>query len=362
MHREKTVTGALCYAKSPCFTSDFGVLGYCLRVDSPSVCVILPVLDEYDAVDDCLSSLRAQTYIGPMTVIVADGGSIDGTTERLAEWSELWPAVRVIDNPDRVQSVGLWLAANATDAEILVRADAHTTYAPDYVERSVDALTNSGAVAVGGPMRPVAAPGFQAAVADAMASKWAIGPAPFHHGGERRDVDTVYLGAFRRSDFLAAGGMRTLPSHVAEDADLYFRWRQAGKTILMDPEIESHYTPRETPGSLWRQFYRYGLGKADMLLVTGTLPSPRPLAPLALIVGLAGGLIMLPWLWWPLALLAVVWLGNLFLAFKGRPAPTLAGAIMHLSYGLGLLRGLLRRPSAVRAAVRENTPPVSRSG
>ena len=43
----KTVTGALCYAKSPCFTSDFGVLGYCLRVDSPSVCVILPVLDEY---------------------------------------------------------------------------------------------------------------------------------------------------------------------------------------------------------------------------------------------------------------------------------------------------------------------------
>lgn len=354
MHRERTVAEALCYARSPGFTGDFEVLGYCLRVDSPSVCVILPVLDEYDAVDDCLSSLRAQTYAGPMSVIAADGGSIDGTKERLAEWSKRWPALRVIDNPARVQSAGLWLAANATDAEILVRADAHTTYGPEYVERSVEALVSSDAVAVGGPMRPVRGPGFGGAVAEAMTSKWAIGPAPFHHGEQRRTVDTVYLGAFRRQDFLDIGGMRTLPSGVAEDADLYFRWRMAGRTILMDPAIESHYQPRDTPAALWRQFHRYGLGKADMLLVTGTLPSPRPLAPLALVVGLIGTALLLPWRRWPLLALSGSWLGTLLAAFRGRPAPTSAGAIMHLSYGLGLLKGLLRTPSSVRAAVREN--------
>ncbi len=329
---------------------------------SPSVCIILPVLNEYDAIDDCLTALESQTYPGALAVIVADGGSTDGTRDRLDAWSKRWPVVTVVDNPERVQAAGLWLAANATDADILVRADAHTTYAPDYVVRSVETLTTSDAVAVGGPMRPITEPGFQGAVARAMTSKWAIGPAPFHHGGDRMEVDTVYLGAFQRSDFLEAGGMRTLPSHVAEDADLYFRWRRAGRTILMDPTIESHYQPRGTPESLWRQFYRYGLGKADMLLVTGTLPSPRPLAPLALVIGLVGGLALLPWLWWPVALVGIVWLGSLLAAFGGRPAPALAGAIMHLSYGFGLLRGLLRRPSAVRAAVRENTPPVPRSG
>lgn len=329
-------------------------------MDSPSVCIILPVLNEYDAIDDCLTALEAQTYAGQLSVIIAEGGSDDGTRDRLEEWRERWPAIEVVNNPDRVQSVGLWRAANATDAEILVRADAHTTYAPDYVARSVEALTTSEAVAAGGPMRPVGEGGFQRGVATAMRSKWAIGPAPFHHGDEKREVDTVYLGAFRRADFLAAGGMRTFPSHVAEDADLYFRWRRNGRTILMDPAIESHYRPRSTPGSLWRQFYRYGLGKADMLLVTGTLPSPRPLAPLALVTGLTGGIALLPWVWWPAALVVVPWLGTLLVAFRGRPAPALAGATMHLSYGIGLIRGLLRRPSAVRAAVKENTPPARR--
>lgn len=323
-------------------------------MDSPSVCVILPALDEHEVVEHCLNSLQAQTYAGPMSVIAVDGGSIDGTRERLAEWSERWPAVRVIDNPERVQSAGLWLAANATDAEILIRADAHTTYGPEYVERSVDALMSSEAVAVGGPMRPVPGPGFQGAVAEAMTNKWAIGPAPFHHGEERRMVDTVYLGAFRRQDFLDIGGMRTLPSRVAEDADLYFRWRMAGRTILMDPRIESHYRPRDTPAALWRQFHRYGLGKADMFQVTGTLPSPRPLAPLALVVALIGAALLVPWRRWPLLVLSGSWLGSLLAVFGGRPAPAFASAIMHLSYGLGLLKGVLRPASSVRAAVREN--------
>ena len=67
-----------------------------------SVCVILPVLDEYDAIDACLGSLQDQDYEGDLQVIVADGGSTDGTLDRLRSWEDRWPAVRVIDNPDRI--------------------------------------------------------------------------------------------------------------------------------------------------------------------------------------------------------------------------------------------------------------------
>ena len=281
-----------------------------------SVCVILPVLDEYDAIDACLGSLQDQDYEGDLQVIVADGGSTDGTLDRLREWQQRWPAVRVIDNPDRVQSAGLWLAASSTSAEILIRADAHTTYAPTYLSRSVEALMHSDAVAVGGPLRPAEGTGFARSVGLAMTHPFGIGPARFHSDTAAGPVDTVYLGAFRRDDFLAIGGMRTLPSRVAEDADLYFRWRTQRRSIWLDPAIHSEYTPRGTPSALWRQFYRYGLGKADMLLVNGEFPSLRPLAPLGLVVG-----------------------------------------IMHLSYGIGLLRGLLRRPRSVRAGVKENVQP-----
>ena len=341
----------------------------------PPVCVILPVLDEYDAIDACLGSLRAQDYAGDLTVVVAEGGSTDGTVERLARWQSEWPAIDVISNPERIQSRGLWAAALATDADILVRADAHTTYASDYVSRSVEALLESDAVATGGPMRPVGNGGFGEAVAVAMTHPLGVGPAPFHSEvQDRRYVDTVYLGAFRRADFVEAGGMRTLPSHVAEDADLYYRWRKAGRRILLDPEIRSTYTPRDTPRALWRQFSRYGTGKADMLIVNGEFPSLRPLAPLALVVAIAGGaaffgagtpqrvaiavgVATVPVAFWPLVAVLAIWLGVLTVAMRFRPAGVGAVMIMHLAYGIGLLRGLLRKPSSVRAAVRENRQP-----
>ena len=323
----------------------------------PSVCVILPVLDEYDAIDACLGSIHRQDYKGTVEVIVADGGSTDGTLDRLREWQDRWPAVRVIDNPDRVQSVGLWRAAHATAAEVLIRADAHTTYAHDYISRSVESLASTEAVAVGGPLRPVDGVGFSRSVGRAMTHPLGVGPARFHSGADAGFVDTVYLGAFRRDDFLSIGGMRTLPSRVAEDADLYFRWRSQGRSVLLDPEIRSEYTPRETPTALWRQFYRYGLGKADMLLVNGELPSLRPLAPLGLIVGMLAGLAVAPLSWWPLALLLVLWLGTLLVAMRFDLGVVVAAAIMHISYGFGLLRGLLRRPRTVRSEVRANTQP-----
>jgi glycosyltransferase involved in cell wall biosynthesis len=326
-------------------------------VNLPPVCVILPVLDEYDAIDACLGSLRAQDYRGEMAVIVADGGSTDGTLERLEAWRRDWAGLTVIDNPDRVQSKGLWLAALSTDAEILVRADAHTTYSPDFVARSVETLLQSDAVAVGGPMRPKADTSFGAGVSAAMTHPLGIGPAAFHSGREPAYVDTVYLGTFRRVDFLDAGGMRTLPSRVAEDADLYYRWRKAGRLVLLDPEIRSTYAPRESPGHLWRQFYRYGKGKADMLLVNGEFPSMRPMAPLALVLAVVATAVVAPITVWPLVTLVGVWLGALAASMRFRPATVAAAAIMHLSYGLGLLRGFARTPGSVRAAVEENVQP-----
>jgi hypothetical protein len=184
-----------------------------------------------------------------------------------------------------------------------------------------------------------------------------VGPAKFHSDESAGFVDTVYLGAFRRDDFLEIGGMRTLPSRVAEDADLYFRWRSAGRRILLDPAIRSAYTPRPTPASLWRQFYRYGLGKADMLIVNRQLPSLRPLAPMALILGILAGIAAVPVSPWPLVIVLTIWVGTLLVAMRLRFDVVLAAMVMHVAYGLGLLRGSLRRPRTVRASVRENVQP-----
>ena len=318
----------------------------------PSVAVLLPVLNEAASIDACLASLAAQDYPGPWEILVADGGSTDDTLDLIGTWAEQL-RIRVFDNPDRLQSRGLNLLAQVAGEQVLVRTDAHTTYDPDFISASVRSLLASGADAVGGPMRPEANTSFGRAVARAYRSKLGIGPAPFHHSEEPTSADTVYLGTMQRSTFLDLGGMRTFPSMVAEDADFYYRLRAAGGRVLLDPAIKSTYHPRERPSDLWRQFYRYGLGKADMLQINGEFPSWRPLAPLSLILGVLLGLAIgiIFSLWLPLLILVGLWLAVLIIGAKGDPLGIGAIAVMHVSYGLGLLRGLLRTPSSVRAAV-----------
>lgn len=324
---------------------------YPLLVQLPSVAVLLPTYNEERFIDACLASLAAQDYPGRWEVIVADGGSTDATRDLVAGWSDRLP-VRLIDNPARLQSDGLWLAALATDADVVVRADAHTTYDSDYVRRSVEVLAETGATAVGGPMVPEAPSTFGRAVARVMRTPLGVGPGAFHHATERRTVDTVYLGAFLRQHFLDLGGMRTMPSGVAEDADFYWRMRRAGGTVIVDPTIRSVYRPRETWPALARQFFRYGRGKADMLAVNRVWPSWRPLAPLVLVLGLVEGIVLAAFgLWWPVVALLATWLGVVAVAVRGRPLDVVVAATMHLAYGLGLITGMFRSPSKVRAQV-----------
>lgn len=313
---------------------------------------MLAVFNEAASIDECLASLATQDYQGPWELLVADGGSTDGTLDRIGDWIER-VRIRIFDNPDRLQSKGLNLLADVATAEVLVRVDAHTTYAPDYLTDSVEALIASRASAVGGPMRPEGTSAFGRAVARAYRSKLGIGPAPFHHSEEIAEADTVYLGTMTRQTFLDQGGLRTMPSGVAEDADFYYRLRQNGGRVLVVPKITSTYQPRETSSALWRQFYRYGMGKADMLYVNGVFPSWRPLAPLVLVLGLLGlavlGLTTSSWL--PLLSLVALWLLVLIVSARGLPLGVAATAIMHLAYGIGLWRGLLRHPRSVRALV-----------
>ena len=315
--------------------------------------MILPVLDEVETIDDVIGDLLAQDYPGPLEIVVADGGSIDGTLEKLDSWERRDSRVRVVDNPRRRQAFGLNLAAEEAGGSVLIRADGHSRYAPDYVSLSVVALEELGG-AVGGPMSPAGADRFGRAVAAAMNSRLTMGPGRFHHATSREEVDTVYLGAFAKVDFQEVGGFRAFPSGSSEDADFYFRWRKSGRKVHVDPAIVSEYRPRDHPGRLWRQYYNYGLGKAEMLWLNGRLPSLRPLAPVVLILSLVVTVITgaVIGTWWPFVVALAGWVLLLIWVALRSVAPPLgvvaAAGIMHLAYGLGMVWGLIRGPGPIR--------------
>ncbi len=298
---------------------------------------------------EVLGSLRDQDYEGRWELVAVDGGSRDGTPAILASWSERLPHLLVLSAPEgrRHLTGSLMLAAETARGKIVIRADAHTVYAGDYLRRNVEALLETNADLVGGPMRPEGSDPFGRAVASVMVNRWVVGPAPYRRVLKRRRADTVYLGAIRRSRLLQMG-LRRFPSGVAEDADLAYRIRKQGGEVVLDPAIRSRYRPRATLGALWRQFHRYGRAKAEMLYANRELPTLRPLAPLGLAIALVATLAAAPWLgwWWALSGLGG-WTVYLAVVTGGWPRQLLAAATVQLSNGLGILIGLAAGPGRV---------------
>ena len=308
--------------------------------------MLLPTLNERAYIRDCLDSLLAQDYEDVCEILVIDGGSKDGTREIVATEGGL---VRLVDNPRVTAAAAMNVGLAEAKGDLVCRADAHTLYAPDYIRRCVEVLLETDAANVGGPMRPVGTTSFGRAVAAVTTSAFGVGPAKFHLGGKRSEVDTVYLGFWRRETLESVGGYdEATLQWAAEDQELNFRIRKAGGRVLMDPAIRSWYFPRDNPRALGRQYFNYGVCKASTLLKHKSLPSLRPLAPAALVAVSAVGFVA-GRRWWRLAVPVAhaVATATVSLQLGDNPgvAPhRAAGAIevCHWAYGAGFWAGLWR--------------------
>jgi succinoglycan biosynthesis protein ExoA len=331
----------------------------------PDVSIVIPTLQEEDAIRECLDSLLEQDYENIRELLVVDGGSLDRTREIVGGYSV---GVRLVDNPNVTAASAMNIGIEEASSDVIVRIDAHSRYERDYVTRSVEALLTSGAAVAGGPMRPVGRTQFGNAVALVTTSPLGVGPGRFHYSDTAEFVDTVYLGTFFAVDIMAVGGYDTESLQwAAEDQELNYRIRRAGGRIWLDPRIKSTYEPRSTPRALARQYRNYGLAKASTLKKHRTLPTWRPLAPAgmvsAFILGAVAGLLLrqfwlavvFPLSYFLLALLASLWLSRRSPKMLGRTLCALT--ICHLAYGVGFLQGLgriaLRRPFEVRPRSRK---------
>ena len=313
-----------------------------------TVDVVMPVRDGGDTVEAAITSALQQRYDPPPRVIVAHGPSTDGTAEVLARMQSAEPRLLVIDNPTGGRSAGLNLAIAASDAAVVVRCDAHSTLPPGYVESAVALLESSGAAVVGGVQHGSGRTPVERAIAIAQASPLGTGGSHYRTGTFSGDVDTVYLGVYRRDILDHVGGFdETLEGN--EDYDLHWRIRQAGGRVRLESTLRVAYRPRSTFRALWRQYYRYGAWKRAMLRRHPRSLRLRQLAPQALVVALVGsGVLGATQGWgWAVPFPAVygLLLGGTavhgMVTRRQRAALLMAPALatMHLAWGLGFLTG-----------------------
>ena len=242
--------------------------------------------NEVNHVEACLSSIFQQEETqGVVEVVVADGMSDDGTRELLEQLARKDPRMRVIDNPGRIVSTGLNLAIRSAKSDIIIRMDAHTEYAPDYVKRCVELLQKSGADNVGGPARTKSETYLERAVAAAYHSPFAVGGAKFHDVDFEGWVDTVPYGCWRKEAFERFGYFdEQLVRNQDDEHNL--RILRGGGRIWQSPGIRSWYHPRGSFRSLSQQYTQYGYWKVRVIQKHKVPASWRHLVPGAFLLTL----------------------------------------------------------------------------
>ena len=324
----------------------------------PEVSIIMTVLNEERHLSDAVEALLTQDYPGALEIIVAVGPSHDRTREVAEELAARHSHVHVVDNPSGRTPSGLNAAIARSSGSVIVRIDGHAMVPADYVRMGVETLQATGADNVGGIMAAEGTTAFEGAVARAMTSAFGVGGASFHIGGEPGPALTVYLGCFRREALDRVGGYDDTMIR-AQDWEMNLRIRETGGVVWFTPDMRVTYRPRPNVQALARQYHDYGRWRREVsrrhpeTLSLRYLAAPVAVAGIGVGVALAvaGAVTRTPalvalGLAAPVGYAAVNFAASIH-ASRKQPVLKNASAVrlptvfatMHMSWGLGFLRG-----------------------
>ena len=317
----------------------------------PVVSCIIPNRNEEHYIAHCLDSILANDYPEDrLEILVIDGMSTDRSLEIIQEYISRYMFIKLINNPKGTVSTALNIGIRKANGEIIVRFDAHTTYAPDYIRQCVTLLQTTEAANVGGMMQAVGTSYISDAIAIAVTSLFGTGGARYRCSNREEWVDTVFPGAWYKSTLKSLVGFNE--EWVAnEDYELNYRLRQTGGKILLSPKLIYQYYVRSTLKTLILQYFNYGLWKVKTLVAHPGSLQLRQLVPpvfaLALVVSLlffsvsftAG--IIVPGLYSMANLAASIWAARRH-GWKYFPLLPIIFVSLHLSWAMGFSAGLAR--------------------
>ncbi|MCE5336690.1 MAG: glycosyltransferase family 2 protein [Desulfobacteraceae bacterium] len=316
---------------------------------TPLASIIIPVRNEESFIEQCLRSLVEQDYPADrLEILVLDGLSEDETIPIVRKFAENHSNIRIFKNDKQIIPAALNKGIQHSSGTVILRADAHTVYEPDYVRTCIGLLLSSGASNVGGVITPVGRDVRSKTIAVAVSSPFGVGNAYYRFANKPMWVDTVAFGCWERSTLVSLGGYDE--SYLAnEDYELNYRLRSSGGQILLTPDAKSRYFSRCSFRGLIEQYYRYGKWKVKML---GAYPESivfRQAVPPVFVASLLLSLCMIPLSLIPFFAVAGPYvLMNAFFSLRAlRENGLRCGVLLpftffaiHVSWGLGFFAGI----------------------
>ncbi|WP_062267603.1 glycosyltransferase family 2 protein [Endozoicomonas arenosclerae] len=313
------------------------------------VLVVIPCLNESSHIESLIRQILNNYQ--KSKVVIADGGSSDGTRDIVKRLSDEDGRVSLLDNPKKIQSAGVNLAIEefGEGYECFIRLDAHATYPEDFIAQLMAEFDRSSADSVVVSMKSCGSSRFQEMVAITQNSR--LGNGGSAHRKEVLQGQWVNHGhhaLMRVSAFRAVGGYDE--SYIAnEDFELDHRLTQAGYRIWHTAETVMSYYPRSTLTSLFAQYHRNGVGVANHTIQHKKSLKLRQALPM-LVFPSALLLLLVPInhiFFLPIAAWTLVCAGyGLVLGVRNRSVYSclsgLAAAAMHMGWSLGFCRELVK--------------------
>jgi succinoglycan biosynthesis protein ExoA len=252
----------------------------------PFVSVLTPARNEENDIRGCVEAIAAQRYpTHRLEWLLIDGDSTDGTVRVARETAARHGlSLRVVGNIEGTAAHGLNAGIAVARGDIIVRVDARARVGVQHVARCVELFAqNRQFGVVGGGQMARARRGatlVEKGIARSLRNRYTTGFARYRRGGSAGPTDTVWMGAFKRDDVLAAGGWPTEPAQN-QDFRLNQTLRRNGLIVWFDPSLTAGYLPRRDLFGLARQYLKFGRAKGT-IWKSGELPNARQTAILVL--------------------------------------------------------------------------------
>ena len=217
-----------------------------LQESNVIVSVVMPVYNEEKYIEDCINSLLKQDFPKEqMEWIFVDGCSTDKTKVIISKYQKQYPKlIRLLDNINKTVPYAMNIGIKASVGKYIIRLDAHSEYAYDYISKCVYYLDTTDADNVGGVAETKSKGLVGNAIALMLSSKFGVGNSQFRTSKKGGYVDTVPFGAFRREVF-DKYGLYDERLTRNQDNEMNYRIRKNGGKIYMAEDINLSYYCRD---------------------------------------------------------------------------------------------------------------------
>ncbi len=323
------------------------------------ISTIIPIYNEHKFISKAIESVLSQDIKNiNQEIIIVDGMSTDGTRNIINGFIKKHKNIILLDNPEKLVSIGFNKALSISKGDIIFRLDGHAEFRSDYFRKCLAIMKEKDINCVGGIITHKSYGIIGKTIQLSQSSIFGVGGVDFRKiNTKAKFVDTLAFGAYDRKIFEQFGGYdEDLVKN--QDDELNFRIIQSGEKIWLDPTLKTIYFSRNNFKDLLSQYFFYGFYKIRVIQKRKGFASWRHLVPAVFLISLFVSLLIKVKFLQPMPFYSLIisytFCSSLsvvlelfrdfkkFITFNNIISILLlpiSFLIMHLSYGIGFITG-----------------------